>query len=349
MMEVIMSRMLRVVIFAFLFFSLSCSSEKPTQADSPVIRLGWQTAWATQGQVMQAMINTNIPKLCNSKISFMDFLFGPDLNEAAITGNLDVTNAGIVPVINLLSASDDWIIVGRQVDFLLSIVGRKESGVKAIKDLKGKCFGVPIGGGSHPYALQLLKENGLSIGEGPGEVNVINVKPSEMPIAIKQGAVDAIATWEPTTTIAVDSGGEVINERRYVGFICINRNFAQNHPDAVIAMLKSYVLSYLFTSQHRQQTDSWFAKVSGLEKALIDRIKVIEPNLNAKSLKDVLIAVKEEDVAFAQQVADVMYEGKLLKRSVDLKKRIDMSYAEKALADLQQSEKIIERIIINEQ
>ena len=139
------------------------------------ITVGWQRQWATQGQVMTALSRTNIPALYDVNLVPRDFQYGPDLNEAALTGEVEVTNAGIVPVINLLAKSEDWMIIARQIDFLVAIVARRNSGIHSVSDLRGKRFGVPFGGGSHPYALSRLQDNGLSVGDGPQQTNVMNL------------------------------------------------------------------------------------------------------------------------------------------------------------------------------
>lgn len=317
-----------------LLFS-GCGKKQPVATTT--VRVGWQTAWASQGQVMQSLIHTNIADLYGAKLTYNDFMFGPDLNEAATTRNIDVTNAGIVPVVNLIAADDDWIIVGRQVDFLLAIVARNGAGIKKPADLKGKKFGVPIAGGSHPYAIQTIKANGLSIGTGKNQVNVINLKPSEMALAIKQGSVDAVACWDPTTTLCIDAGGTIIDTKRYVGFITVRKSFAQANPDAVVNMLKAFVEAYYYAAAHHAQSDEWFAKVSGIKQPMLKRLKVIEPNLSATKIEAVEIRVKDDDIKFTQQVADTMKDLKLIKKPVDIDAHTDMSYADKALAEMKKS------------
>jgi len=319
------------LLIAIILFA-SCNNTKNNKS---TIRVGWQTAWATQGQIIQAMEHTNIPNLCSLDINFLNFLFGPDLNEAAITDNIDVTNAGIVPVVNLLSASENWIIIGRQVDFLLSVVARKGANIKGIKDLKGKKFGIPIAGGSHPYAIKLLKENGLEIGVGPNKVEIINIKPSEMPITMKQGDIDAIACWEPTTTLAIDAGGIVIDEERYVGFICANKTFCEANRKTVVNLMKAYILGNIYVANHREKTDKWFSEVSGTSINLINRIKVIEPNVNAKTIQEGKFLVDSTSIKLLQEVFILMKSLNLVKSEINFSKIINMEYTMQALSELE--------------
>jgi ABC-type nitrate/sulfonate/bicarbonate transport system substrate-binding protein len=297
------------------------------------VRVGWQTAWATQGQIIQSMARTNIPALYDSHPIFLAFQYGPDLNEAAITGNIDVTNSGIVPTVSLIAKDPNWVIVGRVVDFPISIVTR-DPAIKNVEDLRGRSFAVPIGGGSHPFALQALKDHNLSIGEGTQRVRVINVKPTEMAIAMSQKKVDAAAIWEPIRTVLLGQGGNVVAETRYVGFIAVNRSFARRYPGRVSNMLKSYIEANLYVAKHRDQTDTWFAEASNLDKSLVQKIKVIEPNLQAKGIKDISIGVSDGDILLAQSVAARMREANLIGRLPRVADYTDMSYLKRALSEL---------------
>jgi hypothetical protein len=68
-------------------------------------------------------------------------------------------------------------------------------------------------------------------------------------------------------------------------------------------------------------------------------MKVIEPNVQAKTIADVKILVDDADVALAQQVADVMYsaEPQLISTQLQVASRVDMSYAKRALEELASS------------
>jgi sulfonate transport system substrate-binding protein len=264
------------------------------------------------------MMKTNIPTLADVKIDFKGFQFGPDLNEAAISGSLDVTNAGIVPVINLLAKSPDWSIIGRQTDFFVSILARPSHGIKTVSDLKGKRIAVPIGGGSHPFAIEQLRKAHLA----KSDVEVINVPPTEMLLAFKKGDVDAVAVWDPVAQLVREAGGMTIAEERYVGFITAHKALLNDQPDAVVKLLRAYELAYLYAAKHKGQTDAWFAKDSGMPEALVKRLRVIEPNLMAISASQIQIVPSIQAIALCQSVANTMVELGLLKTSIDISTRV---------------------------
>ncbi|MEK6258019.1 MAG: ABC transporter substrate-binding protein [Planctomycetota bacterium] len=316
-----------LVAIAFVQFMLP---KPPVDKTMPTIRVGWQTAWATAGQIIQTLVHTNILDRNKVQVQFQSFLYGPDMNEAALAGAVDCVNTGVVPATNLLAANDDWIIVARLIDFPVSTIVGKETGISTYNELRGKTIGVPFGGGSHPYLLHMLKESSLTWEGTNSDVKLINLKPSEHLIALKQGSIDAVATWEPTASILASEGGIKIDEARHVGFVVVRKSFAAKNPELIVNLLVSYIEANFFVANHRQESDDWFADVSKYDPKLIRRITILEKNTKAQSLSDVSITVGPEDIALAQQVADTMFDSKLIPRKVQFQERVTDEYVTKA-------------------
>lgn len=320
---------LAVIIISFSVYNYNKSSLKSVEKD--VLDVSWMTSWATTGQVMVAIENTNIRDVTDSESVLQPFLFGPEMNEAARAGRIDVTNTGVVPTVNLLAADEDWIIVSRLIHFSVSLLVPKDSAIKDIQSLAGKKVGVPFGGGSHPYMLQRLREVGIEEGRGPYKVELINLKPPEQVAALSSGDVDAIATWEPQTALArTQLNAKVIDQDIHVGFVAIRKSFAEDNPEEVVDLLESYILAHFYVAQNKEQTDEWFATASKFDAGLLKSIEVIEPNINAKSLSDISITLSNEDISRSQIVADVMFEAGLIPTKVDIQARVDLSFLDRA-------------------
>lgn len=311
------------------------SSTSDTTGGEDPVQVGWMTSWATTGQIMQALIHTNIGSVYGVPLIFHSFLFGPDINEAALHGEVDCVNSGLVPTISLLAASPDWIVVGRLIDSPLSIVARNGSSISVVEDLKGKSIAVPFGGGTHPYVIQRLADAGLQVGEGSDKVRLVNLKPGEQAIAMQQGSVDAVGTWEPQTAIILSKKlGRVIDVHRHLGVITVRRSIAQSHPDKIVGLLKSYIEANFYVAQHRQQTDRWFAQAAHFDEPLVRSIKVIEPNTNARTIQEINIELTPEDLALGQRFADTMHKTELIANSINFKERTDQSFLQTALKEL---------------
>ncbi len=302
---------------------------------SKPIQIGWMTSWATTGQIMQALNHTNITDLYGVPVVLRSFLFGPDINEAALHGEVDCVNNGLVPTISLLAASNDWVVVGKLADSPLSVVARKGSKVESLRDLKGKSIAVPFGGGSHPYVIELLAKNDLQIGEGKDKVKLVNLKPSEQAIAMQQGSVDAVGTWEPQTAIMLSKNlGKVINSERHLGVITVRKSIADSDPARIIKLLKAYIQANHYAATHSKETDQWYLAAAQMDAKILPFISVIEANTKAVKPGDVHIEVQAADLTLAQTYADAMLKAELIPAAVNFNSRTDPTFLQKALIEL---------------
>ena len=329
-----------LMVLSLLAFSVEGCKRK---TDTRLI-VGWQTAWATAGQIVETLDNTNIPTLYGSNATFRDFLFGPDMIEAGLGGNIDVTTLGVVPVVSLLAINDDWTVVCRLLDWSATTIARTGSGIETFADIKGKKLGVPHGAsGAYPYILLRMKENNLTT----ENMQLINVSPAEAALVLQQGGIDALGIWEPTTTIIESQGiGKVIDEKRYIGFVVVRKNIVENDPDAVVALIKSFIEANWYVANNRKQTDEWFAKRSNFDKDLLEKIRIIEPNLDAKSINDISVTISQEDIALSQQVADQMFAEGLLQRKVNFSDRVNFELVKQATEEIRKAGSKINKVEI---
>jgi len=325
--RIISFSLLTISLAIFSIMLISCNGKSEKEETTRLI-VGWQTAWATTGQIVETLDHTNITTLHGSNATFRNFLFGPDMLEAALGGNIDGTTTGIVPAINLLATSDEWVGVCRLIDFSVVTVSKNGTRIESYTDLKGKKLGVPFGSGAHPYVVQRIEENNLTIGTGPDQVDLINVSPAEAAVALQQGSVDALGIWEPNATIIENKEiGKVFDEKPYIGLVLVRKSIVENNPDEVVALIKGFIEANLYVANNREQTDNWFAERSNFDKELLKQIRIIEPNLNAKSIEEISVELTEKDLKECQIVADKMFESGLIKREVILKDYVNIELA----------------------
>ena len=331
-----------LMVLALSIFFINKCRQKSDTSDTPRVVVGWQTAWATAGQIVETLDHTNITALHSSNATFRNFLFGPDMIEAGLGGNIDATTLGVVPIISLLAINDEWTVICRLLDWSATTIARTGRGIETFADIKGKKLGVPFGAsGAYPYILLRMEENGMTT----ENTELINVSPAEAAVILQQGGIDALGIWEPTTTIIENQGiGKVIDEKRYIGFVAIRKSIIENNPDEVIALIKSFIEANWYVANNRKQTDEWFANRSNFDLDLLNKIRIIEPNLNAKSIEDVSVTISDEDVKESQQVADYMFASDLLPRKVNFKERVNFDLAKQATEEIRKSGSKIDQI-----
>src|SRR5215470_6550571 len=76
----------------------------------------------------------------------------------------------------------------------LGIVGRADRGITtSASSLKGKRIGVLLGSTTEQYLRLFLEKNGMT----EKDVKLVNLQVPDHPVSLKQGDVDAVASWEP--------------------------------------------------------------------------------------------------------------------------------------------------------
>src|SRR5579862_5568938 len=87
-----------VIAVGFLSWLSACTVNKTSLSEIDHLQdqfiIGWQTAWDPAGQIAQTLIHTDIPEKNGVKLNFKAFLFGTEMNEAALSKQLNCLNTG---------------------------------------------------------------------------------------------------------------------------------------------------------------------------------------------------------------------------------------------------------------
>jgi len=188
---------------------------------------------------------------------------GVDLLNALQAGEVQLGQVG-VPLIGAVLRGMDLVILGNYSgsavrlggDDTMALVTREGSGIRTIRDLRGKRIAVSFGTISHLYILGILERAGLRV----EDVTLVNTPPAEMPVALRGGAVQAFATWDPWPVIAlreVEGAVEVVRGGGFIGFIGFNvalRPWATQNQEVVERFLTARAEADRFMRQNPVQT-----------------------------------------------------------------------------------------------
>lgn len=141
------------------------------------------------------------------------FATGSDANKALKAGSVQFGPAGsssIPPARN--SGLLIRLISGGMNDATsatysgpLGIVGRSDHGItKDPESLRGKKIGVAVGSATEIYLRLFLASHNMTL----DDVKVVNLGVPLHPVSLKQGDVDAIASWDPYVAQAIGSLGD---------------------------------------------------------------------------------------------------------------------------------------------
>lgn len=312
--------------------------EKSSKQDAELInlRIGWQTPWATQGQLTQILKHTDILERNGLKAEFTGFNYGPPLNEAALAGEVDVIFTADQPAATLLSKNSNWVIIGRLMYNRVSLYVPPKSPIKTVADLKGKTVGMPFGAAAQRMALKSEKDAGLDPKKDVNNVNLDIYEQSDLVRdinATRWGNMDALAGFDPTPAIFEEKGLiRTLVVGKVVSVIVMSKEYIQKNPEAPVNFLKAFHAAYDYYRNNVSIANEWFTTESKLAitpKAL-EIAASIEPNLLVGSASEIRLGFTDDDYQALQEAADFIYDQSLVKTRVIMKDHIDLSYIQKA-------------------
>lgn len=317
-----------ILILASMFAVSAFSAETPLVK----IRVGWQIPWATQGQIVQIWKHTDILKKNGLEAEFIGKTFGPQLNEIALGGGLDVILTADQPAATLFSKDKGWVGVARLMYNRTSTYAPVKSPIQSVKDLKGKTIGIPQGAAAERVTVAALKREGLDPAK---DVKVINLGILEQGPLIQSnkdkavwGQFDALSGFDPAPAIFESKGlVRVLDVGKVVSMVLMNESFLKANKGSAEKVAQALVDAYDYYRLNVEQANTWFMSEAGLQGADQKACNIassLEPNLKAKARSEIRISFNDEDFAVMQSAADFLESS--LKKRVDMRKHVSNKY-----------------------
>jgi taurine transport system substrate-binding protein len=183
-----------------------------------------------------------------SKVFFFDS--GRDINTAFAAGSIEAATLGSSPV--SLGVSNK---LGYEVVFINDVIGPAESlavttksGVKSVKDLKGKKVATPFASTAHYSLLAALELEGVD----PKDVTILDLQTQDILAAWVRGDIDGAYVWTPVLDELVKNGGVVITDSAALAakgvltadVSVVKSDFAAKYP----TLVKNYVAALIKTN-----------------------------------------------------------------------------------------------------
>ena len=218
--------------------SSSGSSASPGAAAPSELRVAYQLI--PNGDLVvknQGWLEAALP---DTKITWVKFDSGADVNTAIIGGSVDIGTIGSSPVAAGLSQPMN---IPYKVQWIHDVIGAAESlivknsaGVSDIAGLAGKKVGTPFGSTAHYSLLAALELNGVD----PASVKLIDLQPPDILAAWQRGDIDAAYVWNPTLAELKKDGTVLITSEELAkqgkltaDLSTVTNAFAEQYPDAV--------------------------------------------------------------------------------------------------------------------
>jgi NitT/TauT family transport system substrate-binding protein len=145
-----------------------------------------------QGYFRDAGLAVTIKEWPSGKLALQALLQGE---------SLDIVTVASTPIMLQGFSRDDFRIIATFAESQDNdrVIANTESTIATVPDLRGKKIGYVKGTSAHFLLEILLVEHGLI----PSQAEVVEIKPVDMPKALADRHVDAIAIWEPYATQAL--------------------------------------------------------------------------------------------------------------------------------------------------
>ena len=203
-------------------------------------------------------------------VTVKEYSSGKVATKALFDGKVDLSTVADMPVVfNSFKRSDFCIFATFTYSYpFVRIIARKDMGIKTGANLKGRRVGVNRGTSSHFFLEVFLIHNRLS----SSDVEMINIKTVDLPLALKNNEVDAISVWQPYSQKAKQLLGDKAIEisaseiyRTTFSFATM-KNFSKEHPDILERFLGALDKAATFTRNNREKAQEIIAGSFSLDR-----------------------------------------------------------------------------------
>ena len=231
-----------------------------------------------------------------------------ECKNAVVTKSVDFGTFGIASATLGAAAGEPLTVIASTCNGGMAIISKKDSDIRAVKDLRGKRVALWPGSTQEVFALERMRMEGLSI----KDIVPVRISFSEMHIALARGDIDAYVGAEPAPGVSLSSGVGQLVEYPYgteMGSLNMvfgtHRDTIAGRPDLVRTMLEIHRKGTEFAAKNREaMIDMAVAKLGQKREALV----ISAPNV------DLTWKLGPDEVKRAEAYARHMLALKQIKR-----------------------------------
>jgi NitT/TauT family transport system substrate-binding protein len=254
------------------------------------------------------------------KVEVIPFESPTDGKNAVLTGTVDTCIHGIAAFILGAAADEPVYIVANANNRGMAIMAGPNTGIKSVKDLRGKKVAIWPGSTQEAVIFERLRMEGMSI----KDIQPIRLSFSDMAAALARGDVDAYVGAEPAAGITLANGTGVLVEYPYstsIGplnmILSASQKQVKENPKRIKLVVDMHKKAVDYAMAHPSEiVDMAVAKLGQQKKS----VELAVPNVE--------LAWKIDDVFMqrAKAYAQLMFENKQLRQTIDLDKFVTKQF-----------------------
>ena len=243
-----------------------------------------------------------------------------DGKNAVLTGTVDTCIHGIAAFILGAAAGEPVVIVANANNRGMAIMAGVNTGIKSIKDLKGKKVAIFPGSTQEAVILERLRMEGMSI----KDIQPIRLSFSDMAAALARGDVDAYVGAEPAAGITHANATGILVEYPYstsIGplnmILSASQKQVKENPERIKLIVDMHKKAVDYAMSHQSEiVDMAVAKLGQQKKS----VELAVPNVE--------LAWKVDDVFMQRATAytKLMFENKQIRQEIDLKQFVTRQF-----------------------
>ncbi len=217
-----------------------CTQGRPEKYTGPVEKITVAAAAYLTGALVYVAEDQGYFEENGLEVTIKDYESGKAAADALIAGEADIsTSADFVFVSNSFDHADLRVLGTVATAQVKELVARKDKGITTTDDLIGKKIGVTKKSGAEFLLGVFLIFNALSY----EDVELVDLKPSEIVEAISNGDIDATFTWDPYLyNIKKELGDNAISwpgGQDFYFVLITKEDWIENNPAAAERFMKS--------------------------------------------------------------------------------------------------------------
>ena len=189
------------------------------------------------------------------RVEVIPFESPTECKNAVVTKSVDFGTFGLAAATLGAAAGEPIVVIASTCNRGMAVIARKDSDIRAIKDLRGKRVAIWPGSTQEVFALERMRMEGLSV----KDITPVRVSFSEMHLALARGDVDAYVGAEPAPGVSLASGVGQLVEYPYgteMGALNMvfgaHRDTLAERPDLVRTMLEIHRRATDFAAKDRE-------------------------------------------------------------------------------------------------
>lgn len=196
--------------------------------------------------------------------------------NALATGSADLASTAETPVMFAVTGGHQLKILANTFvsDKELAIVARKDHGVVAPTDLKGKKIAVSPGTVGEFFLHIYLAENHIS----PEAVEIVKLATNELVGALLAGKVDAASSWNPPVKKLRNEMGNnattftLTPPHSLIAILSCRPDLPTQEPELVQGILRALIRAETFVREHPQESIQLTADAIGMDRRQLDEL-----------------------------------------------------------------------------